>query len=140
MIEIKHYQHDYSGEAPNLSPLVKDFGKTNTDTSKWRPEISVTRAQAGMLSGRKLLYDFPDGKDTGEFVQTYIRSPGLDITEVESAELRMTQIIEDKKQADKNKSEKDKERQQFKDNIQKLADSVSSTDSLQSSNAPGSSS
>lgn len=122
MIRIKHYSHDY--DSVNPCPLVLDFGDSNTDTSKWRPDISIARVQAGMSSGKKFLYDFPDGVDNGEVVQTFIRSPGLDITEVDSARMRVTQIIEDKTKNDEKSSASSKEKKQFLDNIQKLADSA----------------
>lgn len=122
MIKVKHYSHNYSSKNP--WPLVSDFGDSNTDTTKWRPDISVARAQAAMASGKKLLYDFPDGKDSGETVQTFVRSKGLDITEIETAEKRITQIIEDKKSDDKKSDEISKEKKQFLENIQKLADSA----------------
>lgn len=75
-----------------------DFGETNTDRSRWRPEISVLNAFAGSQqnSNKTLVYDFPDGKDTGETIQTTLRSPGLDVTEVDSMTQRVTTIIEDK--------------------------------------------
>lgn len=134
MLKILHYHHCYNSK-DSVYPLVSDFGKSNTDTSKWRPDISIARAQMGVLSGRKLLYDFPDGKDSGEVVQTFIRSPGLDITEIESAEARITQIIENKQKDDQEKAVNKAKEDQFNENIQKLADSVSSSDSSKSSSS-----
>ena len=134
MIKVLHYSHNYEKTSP-LVPFVSDYGNSNTDTTKWRPDISLARAYQGASSGKTLLYDFPDGKDSGEVVQTFIRSKGLDITEIESAEKRITQIIEDKKADDKLKSENSKEKKNFLDNIQKLADSASS-ESPESSQSP----
>lgn len=127
MIEVKHYNNQFNSNP--IHKLRSDFGPSNTDTTSWRPEISIARAQAGINSGKKLVYDFPDGKDNGELVQTFIRSKGLDITEIESAEKRITTIIEDKNKRDKEKKASDDATKKFNDNIQKLADSVSSNPS-----------
>ena len=121
MITVKHYSHNFDSENP--FPLVDDFGDSNTDLTKWRPDISVARAQAGIASGKKFLYDFPDGKDNGETIQTFIRSKGLDVTEIETAEKRITQIIEDKKKDGLEKLKSEKEKKDFLDNIKKMADS-----------------
>ena len=116
-ISVKHYSNSFTGEKP---PICRDYGESNTDKSSYRPDLSLARAYQG-AQNKKLLYDFNDGKDTGEFVQTFIRSKGLDITEVETAEKRMTQIIEDKKEAAK-KDKKDSEaRKKF---ISDLSDSL----------------
>lgn len=131
-INVKHYSNTFQNDNPHF-PTIKNFGDSNTDLSSWRPEISIARAQAGASAGKKLLYDFPDGKDTGEFIQTYIRSPGLDITEVETAQKRMTQIIEDKKTSDKDKADKKKNNDDFNNMIKKIADSVDSSDSSDTS-------
>ena len=59
-ITVKHFSNQF--ENPDWTPLLEDFGETNTDTSTYRPDISIARAQAGILSGKKLIYDFDDGK------------------------------------------------------------------------------
>lgn len=100
-ISVKHYSNSFKGDKP---PICRDYGESNTDKSTYRPDLSIVRAYQG-AKDKKLLYDFDDGKDTGEVVQTFVRSKGLDITEVETAEKRMTQIIEDKKQAAKSDKE-----------------------------------
>lgn len=81
---IKHFESTF--ESNPIHMLVPDFGESNTDKSFFRPDISQTRAFLGsqMGSNRVGLYDFPDGKDTGETAQTVIRSKGLDITEVDA--------------------------------------------------------
>lgn len=80
----KHYSSAFV--ASPIHSLVSDFGKSCTDKSFFRPDISQTRVFLGSMMGsnRVGLYDFPDGKDTGETAQTMIRSKGLDITEVDS--------------------------------------------------------
>lgn len=82
--KIVHYSSSFN--SPAIHSLVSDFGVSCTDKSFFRPDISQTRAFLGsqMGSDRVGLYDFPDGKDTGETAQTLIRAKGLDITEVDS--------------------------------------------------------
>lgn len=135
-IEVKHYSNIFVNDNPHY-PTIKDFGESNTDTSSWRPEISIARAQQGASAGKKLLYDFPDGKDNGNYIQTFLRSPGLDITEVEMAQKRITQIVEDKKQNDTKKAKDKKESDDFNGMIKKIADNFdSSSDSNTSESAP----
>lgn len=120
-IKVNHYHNSFAlskKEQSELHQMTDDFGKSNTDTSKWRPDISITRAQLGAIgnSNKQFLYDFPDGKDTGDVVQTFLRSPALDITEVDSATERITQIIERKSDQDKkNKAKLDKRQKDLKD-------------------------
>lgn len=128
VIKVKHYSNSF--KSTPIHQLVDDFGESNTDTSTWRPDISLVHAQSNALSGRQLVYDFPDGKDTGETVQTFVRSKGIDITEVESAEKRITTIIEDKKKDDKDKIDKAEQRKQ---DLKDLSDSIKSVDNSDSS-------
>lgn len=125
-IKVKHYNNSFEGEKP---PICRDYGDTNTDRSTYRPDLSLARAYQG-AQNRKLLYDFDDGKDTGETVQTFVRSKGLDITEVESAEKRITQIIEDKKSSDKlsadEKAARDKFLSDLSDSVKKVQDNTTS--------------
>ena len=135
-MKIKHYNNQFSSVA--IHKMTKDFGASNTDTSTWRPTISNVRSfLAGSSNNfnKKLLYDFPDGKDNGEFVQTFIRSKGLDITEIETAEKRITKIVEDKKRKDK-EEQIDKENEELaKKAFKKLADSAESAESSDSSDS-----
>lgn len=129
-IKVKRYNNAFKSEP--IHQLLEDFGESNTDTSTWKPDVSTIRAFLGNPSSSKktLLYDFPDGKDTGEFVQTFIRSKGLDITEIESAEKRVVQIIENKKQLDKEKVDNENQRKQ---DLKDLSDSIKSVDNSDSS-------
>lgn len=124
LIEVKHYSNPF--KSTPIHQLTVDFGESNTDTSTWRPDISLIHAQANSLSGRQLVYDFPDGNDSGETIQTFVRSKGIDITEIESAEKRITTIIEDKKASDKEKL--DKADQRSKD-LKDLSEAIKSSDS-----------
>lgn len=102
-IKVKHFSNQFVNKG--WTPLLEDFGESNTDTSTYRPDISLARAQAGRLSGKKLIYDFYDGKDNGETVMTFIRQKGLDITEVDAAAARVksniNESIEDSKKKQK---------------------------------------
>lgn len=127
VIEVRRYNNSFKSKP--IHYLLDDFGESNTDISTWRPDVSSIRAFLGNPNNNKtLLYDFPDGKDTGETVQTFIRSKGLDITEVETAEKRITKIIEDKKVSDKEKEETKK----HNDTIQKAFEKLASDDSSSS--------
>ena len=121
MIKVKHYSHQYRDCHPTYS-LIKEFPPTNTDTSKWRPDLSIARAQINSTSSKyNFLYDFQDGKDTGDTVQTFLRSKSLDITEVETAEKRVTQIIERKNAEDQSQLDSEAKRKQ---GLQDLADGI----------------
>lgn len=100
-IKVKHFSNQFVYK--NWTPLLKNFGESNTDTSTYRPDISIARAEAGRLSGKKLIYDFNDGKDNGETVMTFIRQKGLDITEVEVAANRVKSNIDEKVEDSKKK-------------------------------------
>lgn len=106
-IKVKHFSNQFVNKG--WTPLLEDFGDSNTDTSTYRPDISLARAQSGRLRGKKLIYDFDDGKDTGESVMTFIRQKGLDITEVDAAIVHMKSNIDEKIEDSKNK-QKDSEK------------------------------
>lgn len=129
-IKLFSYSNPFSSARP---PLVTDFGESCTDKTTFRPDISLARAYQG-AAVKNLLYDFDDGKDTGETVQTVLRSPGLDITEVDSAVARVTQIIEDKKDKSKLTAEEKKQRDEFIDKLSSsLKDSQDSPNTEQES-------
>lgn len=112
-ISVKHYSNQFVG-SKNL--LVKDFGESNTDKSTYRPDLSLVRAYQGAKT-KTLLYDFSDGKDNGQTVQTFVRSKALDITEVETAEKRVLQVIEDKKKKSELSEEEKKAQDEFLSNL-----------------------
>lgn len=136
---VKHYESSFDSKP--IHSLVSDFGESNTDKSFFRPDISQTRAFLGsqMGSNRVGLYDFPDGKDTGETAQTAIRSKGLDITEVDvmiqkqkaKMELDIAQQKADKEIA------KDKEVMSImRQNIADVAEASKSSKSSKTAQAP----
>lgn len=102
---IFHYSNTF--DSPILHSFNSKFGDSVTDISNWRPELALIHSQSSALSGKRFLYDFPDGKDTGERIQTFIRGKGLDVTEIDRALDSVTQDIKSKAESDK-KSKKDK--------------------------------
>lgn len=63
-----------------VKPKNIDYGESLTDKTFFRPDIfSVADTKANnAVTG---LYDFNDGKDTGERLSMYLRDKSLDITE-----------------------------------------------------------
>lgn len=120
-IKVKKYNNYYTSEP--CHPLIEDFGETNTDTSKWRPSISTVRAFLGNpgATRKSFQYDYPDGKDDGNVIRTFLRTKGLDITEIESAEKRITQIVE--KQVENSLLTK-KQQEQYKKSLKDLSDAM----------------
>lgn len=100
-IKVKHFSNQFSNK--DWTPLLEDFGESNTDTKTYRPDISIARAESGRLRGKKLIYDFDNGKDNGETVMTFIRQKGLDVTEVDSAINRIKSDIDEKIEDSKKK-------------------------------------
>lgn len=119
MISIKHFNTQFSNT--DFIPLLSDFGESNTDTTTWRPDISLARAQAGSAgsSSKTMLYDFPDGKDNGETVQTFIRSKALDVTEIDSAQKVVLENLESKIKLDSEQSKSNKRNKKIDDVLDK---------------------
>lgn len=119
MISIKHFNTQFSNT--DFVPLLSDFGESNTDTTTWRPDISLARAQAGSAgsSSKTMLYDFPDGKDNGETVQTFIRSKALDVTEIDSAQKVVLENLENKIKLDSEQSKSNKRNKKIDDVLDK---------------------
>lgn len=124
--KVKHYSNSFYSEGLHHE-FTSNFGKTNTDKSTFRPDISIVRAQQNALSGKKLLYDFPDGKDNGNFVMTYIRDKGLDVTEVDSALERIKSNIDEKISDSKQKDELLESVKQIADSLKKDSPDVDKT-------------
>lgn len=112
-ISVKHFSNSFKGEKP---PICRDFGESNTDKSTYRPDLSILRAYQGSKD-KKLVYDFPDGKDNGEIVMTYIRDKGLDVSEVDAALERIKSSIDEKVASSKEKDE-------LLDSVKEIADSL----------------
>lgn len=120
-IIVNKYNNIYSCEP--VHQLCSDYGDSCTDTSKWRPSISQVRAFLGNpgSSRKSLQYDYLDGKDDGNVIRTFLRTKGLDITEIESAEKRITQIVE--KQVENSLLTK-KQQEQYKKSLKDLSDAM----------------
>lgn len=80
--------------------MTSGLGQSNTDSTFYRPSIDSVRS-GSVGSPRVGLYDFPDGKDTGERYQPIVRNLGIDITEVNSILDNLTSMIVEKKSIDK---------------------------------------
>ena len=77
-MKIQYYNSQFDNEL--VKPKNIDYGKSLTDKTFFRPEIfSIADTKANnAVTG---LYDFKDGKDTGERLSMYLRDKSLDITE-----------------------------------------------------------
>lgn len=132
IIQVKRYSSVFKSDE-NHWHMTEDFGETNTDRSTYKPDISLVRAflGSGGASRKQMLYDYPDGKDDGQTIKTFLRQPGLDITEVETAERVMTTIIKDKKAFDESNAKSEKAQKEIIDAIKAATDSISGVDSSQ---------
>lgn len=95
-MKIRHYSNSFVNESSHWQMTI-DFGKTNTDTSMYRPDVSTVRAFAGNPRGSNMtgLYDFQDGKDTGDRIMLYLRDKSLDVTEID----RIGEVLRNKVEA-----------------------------------------
>lgn len=139
-MQVKHYSSAFNSDDGHWK-MTEDFGETNTDRSTYKPDVSLVRAflGSGGNSKKQMLYDFPDGKDDGQTIRTFLRQPGLDITEVETAEKIMTTIIKDKKEFDESNAKSEKAQKEIIDAIKSATDSItgkSSPDSSASASNP----
>lgn len=128
---VKHYQSAFNTNFEPW-PQTSDFGESCTDITNWKPKVSDVRAFLSSPNSKqkKFLYDFKPGEeDDGSIVRTLLRSPGLDITEVETAERIVTQIIEDKKASDERKEQLASEQKELLDTIKGVRDSLTKGDS-----------
>ena len=77
-MKIFYYSSQFVNEL--VKPKNVDFGESLTDKTFFRPEIfSIADTKANNATTG--LYDFKDGKDTGERLAMYLRDKSLDITE-----------------------------------------------------------
>lgn len=77
-MKILYYSSQFQNDF--VKPKNLDYGKSLTDKTFFRPEIfsiADTKANTAVTG----LYDFNDGKDTGERLSMYLRDKSLDITE-----------------------------------------------------------
>lgn len=124
-MKVLHYNNSFKSDP--LHQLLSDFGESATDTTTWRPELSIIHSQAQGASSKRFLYDFPDGKDNGERVQTFIRNKGLDVTEIDNALNTVAESTENKvAEAKKKLKDKEDSKKEQAENIKALGDSVAS--------------
>lgn len=98
-MKILYYNSQF--ESKLVKPKNLDYGDSLTDKVFFRPEIfSIADTKANnAVTG---LYDFQDGKDTGERLSMYLRDKSLDITE-------KVEIVEAYEADINNRSELDKQ-------------------------------
>lgn len=142
IIQVNHYSSVFKSDVGHWK-MTEDFGESNTDRSTYKPDVSLVRAFLGSGGNTKkhFLYDYPDGKDDGQTIKTFLRQPGLDITEVETAEKVMTSIIKDKKAFDESNAKSEKAQKEIIDAIKSATDSITGNSSSESSSpspVPGS--
>nr|CAI9751056.1 hypothetical protein YJOPZNRJ_YJOPZNRJ_CDS_0010 [Microvirus sp.] len=79
------YKHPFFVHDDGFTPLVSEWQESNTDKSKFRPDVLKLREFLGAGTQNQVpQYDFPDGKDNGSRVASVLRDKGLDITEVDA--------------------------------------------------------
>ena len=77
-MNILYYNSQFDNDL--VEPKIIHYGKSLTDKTFFRPEIfSIADTKANNATTG--LYDFSDGKDTGERLPMYLRDKSLDITE-----------------------------------------------------------
>lgn len=140
MIKIRHYSNSYMNQEFQFFKLTEDFGESATDKSFFRPDVSSARASLGTFTansnGKVGVYDFNDGKDTGETFMTFLRNKALDQTEIDSAYDRLKAYAEQLKQADIDKFISDNEKadvQKLRENLGKFLNRDSVSDVVQDS-------
>lgn len=77
-MKIFYYNSQFDNKL--FKPKAFNYGKSITNKTFFRPEVfsvSDTKSKTAVTG----LYDFNDGKDTGERLQMYLRDKSLDITE-----------------------------------------------------------
>lgn len=132
MIKVHHYSNSFKGK--ELHVMTKDFGPSNTDKSFYIPEVSSARSTlgSGVSQNRVGVYDFPDGKDTGQRIQVLLRQKGLDLAEID----RIGEILQS--QVDKDKSVLSEIEKMEANDITKYVKSIADAVSSISSDAPAS--
>lgn len=87
-IKVLHYNNVFENPNPSYVP-PSSYGESATDKASYRPDISSARSFAGSVgagtSSKVGIFDFPDGKDNGMTIQTFLRNRGLDVTEIDAA-------------------------------------------------------
>ena len=137
-MKIFHYKNSYGSEV--LYKMTSDFGVSVTDRSFFRPDVSSARAKLGSLvaqgNGKVGVYDFNDGKDTGDVLMTFLRNKALDQTEIDNAFERIKANAERLRQEDVDKfidSNKDKDSKELRDSLKQFLNRDSAVDVVNSS-------
>lgn len=135
---VRHYKSVY--EAPPFHTMTSDFGKSNTDKTSVRPDVSSVRAFLGSVNGTADmvgLYDFDNGKDTGDRLMTFLRSKSIDPAEIDSAMSRIMSRLDQLKREDVDKfvaEQRDKDSSDVLAALKVLSSQSSDSHSLDVSN------
>lgn len=123
-MKIYRYNSAFGRDIP-LWSVTDDFGPSNTDKNFFRPDVSSARASlaSGTGSNKVGVYDFVDGKDTGDTIQTLLRSQGLDRAEVDRIGEMIKSSIDNKKEIDKTKLEKELSKTKS-ENVDKMIENI----------------
>lgn len=114
-IPVRHYSNTF--KSLSVYQMTEDFGESNTDKSFFRPDLDKARSTLGQMRGstRVGLYDYPDGKDKGDVIQTVLRSKGLDRAEIDGIQAMLQAKIDAGKTFDKEAFAKELAKQSDKD-------------------------
>lgn len=144
-IKCRHYSNAFESDF-DFWKLTDDFGASNTDKTFFRPDVSSARAKLGSLiaqgNSKVGVYDFPDGKDTGQSLMTFLRNKSLDQTEIDSAYERLKNYVDNLQQEDVDKfiSENEKKNvEEIRKNLTSFLNRDSAVDVVQAQNNPKSS-
>lgn len=123
-MKIYRYNSAFGRDTP-LWSVTDDFGPSNTDKKFFRPDVSSARASLASSTGSNKVgvYDFADGKDTGDTIQTLLRSQGLDRAEVDRIGEMIKSSIDNKKEIDKTKLEKELSKTKS-ENVDKMIENI----------------
>lgn len=124
-IPVRHYSNTF--RSPAVHHMTEDFGESNTDKSFFRPDLDKARSTLGQMRGstRVGLYDYPDGKDKGDNIQSVLRSKGLDPTEIASMEKMLRDHLSALKKQDKDAFEqkiREMSQKDLMEYVKKIAD------------------
>lgn len=133
MIEkyIKRYIRQYDGSLKLdwIPHFDVDYGESQTDKSNYRPNVPLySQIEANKAMPSNLVYDFPDGKDTGLNL-TPLRDKSLDITEVQQIKNALQKSVDKQEKAIKDEMNRVLDDQKNSKNDSSVSSDTSSSSS-----------